>query len=165
MHRLLTPRRPRLARAGRALVIRSLHSHVCQRHMGRLTSGTGNPTVQLRRRRKTMRSAGALPLLLSLLLTAGCYHQVVHTGATAGPRIIEHPWTATYLFGLIPAAEISTVAQCPNGVAVIETQQTFLNGLVGVVTLGIYTPQTVRITCAAGGDASVQGARTVRVAD
>ena len=112
-----------------------------------------------------MRSTGALPLLLSVLLTTACYHQVVQTGATPGPRVVEHPWTATYVFGLVPAREISTVAQCPDGVAVIETQQTFLNGLVGVLTLGIYTPQTVRITCAAGGEASVQGARTVRVAD
>lgn len=112
-----------------------------------------------------MRSAGALPLLLSVLLTTACYHQVVQTGATPGPRVVEHPWTATYVFGLVPAREISTVAQCPDGVAIIETQQTFLNGLVGVLTLGIYTPQTVRITCAAGGEASVHGTRTVRVAD
>jgi hypothetical protein len=113
-----------------------------------------------------MRSAGSLPLLLALLLTTACYHQVVQTGATPGPQVIEHPWTATYLFGLVPAAEISTVAQCPNGVAVVETQQTFLNGLVGALTLGIYTPQTVRITCAAGDDAaSAPDALTVRVAD
>ena len=29
-----------------------------------------------------------------------------------------------------------------------------MNGLVGFLTLGIYTPQTVRITCAAGASAS-----------
>lgn len=112
-----------------------------------------------------MRSARALPLIFALSLTTACYHQVVQTGATPGARVVEHPWTATYLFGLVPAAEISTVAECPSGVAVIETQQTFLNGLVGALTLGIYTPQTVRITCAAGSDANAPDDRTVRVAD
>jgi Bor protein len=112
-----------------------------------------------------MRSAGALPLLFALLLTTACYHQVVQTGATPGAQVVERPWTATWLFGLVPATEISTAAECPGGVAVIETQQTFLNGLVGALTLGIYTPQTVRITCAGGDDASAPDDRTVRVAD
>ena len=53
----------------------------------------------------------------------------------------------------MPAEEISTVAQCPSGVATIETQQSFLNGLVGALTLGIYAPQEVRVTCASGSAA------------
>jgi hypothetical protein len=89
-------------------------------------------------------------LMLALLLT-GCYHQVVRTGAPPGDVVVERPWTATYLFGLVPATAINTAAQCPNGVAIVETQQTFVNGLVGVLTLGVYTPQTVRITCAGAG--------------
>ena len=48
--------------------------------------------------------------------------------------------------------------------AIIETQQTFLNGLVGAVTLGIYTPQTVTITCAGGREASVPDAPVVTIA-
>jgi hypothetical protein len=35
------------------------------------------------------------------------------------------------------------------------TEQSFPNLLVGVVTLGIYTPQHVTITCATGGTASL----------
>jgi hypothetical protein len=89
-----------------------------------------------------------------VLLLAGCYHQVVRTGAPAGNVVVERPWTATYLFGLVPAAAINTAAQCPTGVAIVETQQSFLNSLVGGLTLGIYTPQTVRITCAAGPTAA-----------
>jgi hypothetical protein len=101
-------------------------------------------------------------VLLSLTL-AGCYHQVVRTGAQPGAVVVERPWTATYLFGLVPATAINTAAQCPNGVAIVETQQTFINGLVGVLTLGIYTPQTVRITCAAGAPVTTN-ARQIRVA-
>jgi hypothetical protein len=72
-----------------------------------------------------------LAFLVLALLLAGCYHQVVRTGAPPGNVVIERPWTATYLFGLVPATAINTAAQCPNGVAVVETQQTFVNGLVG----------------------------------
>jgi hypothetical protein len=111
-----------------------------------------------------MRPTRLTALLTAALLATGCYHQVVETGATRGSRVVERPWTATYIFGLVPAAEISVAAECPNGVAVIETQQSFVNGLVGVLTLGIYTPQTVRITCAGGGAQLPSDARTVRVA-
>lgn len=92
----------------------------------------------------------ALPLAIMVIAT-GCYNQVVRTGAAPSGTVIERPWTATYIFGLVPATAINTAAACPSGVAIVETQQSFANGLVGVLTLGIYTPQTVRITCAAGG--------------
>ena len=57
------------------------------------------------------------------------------------------------MFGLVAAEEINATADCPSGVAIIETEQSFLNGLVGLLTIGIYTPQTVTITCAGGGGA------------
>lgn len=97
-------------------------------------------------------------LVLTVLLT-GCYHQVVRTGATAGGTVIERPWTSTFLFGLVPATTIETASECPAGVAVVETQQTLVNGVVGALTLGIYTPQTVTITCAAGGSGTETGTR------
>jgi hypothetical protein len=100
-----------------------------------------------------------LPLALAL---SGCYHQVVRTGASPGPTVIERPWTATFLFGLVPATTINTAEECPAGVAVVETEQTLPNGVVGALTLGIYTPQTVRITCAVEGSA-LDGALEVRI--
>jgi hypothetical protein len=87
--------------------------------------------------------------LVGLALLAGCYHQVVQTGRAPGPVVVSHPWTATWLWGLVPAEEINVTSQCPNGVATVETQQSFLNGLVGGLTLGIYAPRDVQITCAA----------------
>lgn len=97
---------------------------------------------------------GVAQLLVLTVVLTGCYHQVVRTGATAGGTVIERPWTATYLFGLVPASTIETASECPAGVAVVETQQTAVNGVVGALTLGIYTPQTVTITCAAAGGAA-----------
>ena len=110
-----------------------------------------------------MRTASRLSLVVGACLLSGCFHQIVQTGRTPGTTVVERPWTATWLWGLVPAEEISVVAQCPNGVATIETQQSFLNGLVGGLTLGIYTPQEVRVTCASGSGA-LPGVRHIDVA-
>jgi hypothetical protein len=99
--------------------------------------------------RKSFRGAAALLALSS----AACFHQVVNTGLPAGTSTVQRPWTSTFIFGLVPAKDINVMKECPNGVAVVETQQSFANGLVGLVTLGIYTPQDVRITCASGAAA------------
>lgn len=88
--------------------------------------------------------------ILSALLvsTAGCFQQTMHSGLTPSTTIVEHEFVATWLWGIVPATPIDTRQSCPSGVATVETQQTFMNGFVGVLTLGIYSPQSVRITCA-----------------
>ena len=99
-----------------------------------------------------MHRRSGLALALTVFLVTGCYHQVVHTGATPAPgTALVKKNVAIFFFGL-SSAEVNTTAECPSGVAVIETQQTFVNGLLSVLTLFIYTPRTVIITCAAGGD-------------
>ena len=90
---------------------------------------------------------------LLVLGTAGCFHQVVNTGRTPGSTVVDKPWVSTWLWGLVAAQPIDARQACPTGVAVITTEQSFVNGLVGAVTLGIYTPQHVTITCASGGTA------------
>jgi hypothetical protein len=37
----------------------------------------------------------------------------------------------------------------------VETEHSFLNGLVGALTLGIYTPMHLTVTCASGATAEV----------
>jgi hypothetical protein len=87
------------------------------------------------------------PLVLALGCGA-CYHQVVQTGRTPGTTVVDKPWVSTWVFGLVPATEIDVRRECPSGIATVETETSFVNGLVGVVTLGIYTPQHARVTCA-----------------
>lgn len=109
------------------------------------------------------RKLSSVVATLSLLTTAACYHAVVETGRPAGNTVVTKPWVATFAFGLVPAKEISVAAECPSGVARVETQQSFLNSLAGMVTLGIYTPQTATITCAASrtGALPLDAARVV----
>ena len=86
---------------------------------------------------------------LGLFCSTACYHAIVETGRPAGTTVVSKPWVATWILGLVPAQEISVAAECPNGIARVETQQRFVNGLVALLTIGIYTPQTATITCAA----------------
>lgn len=96
-----------------------------------------------------MRHSASIALALGLTLS-GCFHQVVQTGRTPGTTVVEKPWTATWLWGIVPASPIDVTNNCPGGIATVETKQTFMNGLVGALTLGIFTPRDVKVTCAAG---------------
>jgi len=101
---------------------------------------------------------------LLALSAAGCFHQVVNTGRPPGPTVVDKPWVSTWLWGLVAAQPIDARQQCPSGAAVITTEQSFVNGLVAVVTIGIYTPQHVTITCASGGTASLpRGAKEFQI--
>lgn len=99
-----------------------------------------------------------LSLLAAVVVLAGCYHTNIDTGLPPGTQTIEQPWASSFVYGLVPPPVVETASRCPNGVAKAETQISFLNGLVGVLTLGIYTPMTITVTCAGpdamdGGDA------------
>ena len=102
-------------------------------------------------------------LCAGALLTSACFHQTVQTGRQPGSTVVDKPWVNTFIFGLVEAQPIDVRQQCPSGVATIETEQSFMNGLVAALTFGIYTPQHVRVTCATGTAALPAGAREVRI--
>jgi hypothetical protein len=96
---------------------------------------------------------------LCFLAPAACYHQIVETGRPASPEVIDKPWQMSFIYGLVPPPVEETASRCPNGVAKVETQHSFLNGLVASITFGIVTPIQVTVTCAAGaGRAAGTGA-------
>ena len=57
----------------------------------------------------------------------------------------------------MPPNTIAAQLKCKNGVAKVETQHSFVNELVGAITLGIYTPISIKITCAATGTSMLEG--------
>jgi hypothetical protein len=97
-----------------------------------------------------MKVGKTLVLAASLLATAACFHQVIQTGRAPGPTVVERPWTATWIWGIVPATPINVSQECKSGVAVVETQMSEVNGLVYFITFGIYAPRDVKITCASG---------------
>ena len=108
-----------------------------------------------------MRSRWIAVLLLGA--SQACYHQVVETGRPASTTVVDKPWVKLWFWGLVEAEPIDSRPQCATGVATIETETSFMNGLVSVLTFGIYTPQHVRITCATGTASLPPGAVEMRI--
>jgi hypothetical protein len=86
---------------------------------------------------------------LVILASTGCYHATIETGATPSTETISKQWAAGWVLGLVPPSTVETAAKCPHGVAKVETQLSFLNQLVSWLTIYIYTPMTIEVTCAA----------------
>jgi hypothetical protein len=93
-----------------------------------------------------------------LLATSGCYKATFYKNATAVKGEEHEEWTDFFVFGMVGSEQIDVKRFCSDGdVAVIRTGANVGTGLVGALTIGIYTPRKVYVTCAADG-----AARTAR---
>ena len=95
--------------------------------------------------RRSLFAAAAL-----VLLGTGCYHVTVITGAPAAPTTIDKQWQNSFVYGLVPPPEIDARSTCTQGVSKVETERSFVNGLVSFLTWQIYTPIHATVTCASG---------------
>lgn len=101
-----------------------------------------------------MRMKYVLPVLLaSCLLFTGCYQARMTTSKEPSNTVVEKKWATSFLYGLVPA-RIDVTQECPNGIAAAERKMSFPNMLVSTLTFNIYSPQSVRVTCAADGSMS-----------
>ena len=100
-----------------------------------------------------MRIRRVAALIAAFALT-GCYHAVIQTGRPEATDVISNKWANGFLWGLVPPAVVETASRCTNGVAKVETQHSFLNGLAAAVTFGIYTPIQIDVTCASRATSS-----------
>jgi len=84
----------------------------------------------------------------AVVLLAGCYHGTVETGVAPSAQTIDRSWASGWLYGLVPPSTTETQQRCPAGVARVEMQLSFGNQLASILTLGIYTPMSITVTCA-----------------
>ena len=77
-----------------------------------------------------------------------CYRVTVVTGAPTTATKIDLPWQRSWVYGIVPPDTIRAKDRCPNGVAQVMVEESFLNGVVGAVTWGIFTPIHPVVTCA-----------------
>lgn len=96
-----------------------------------------------------------LCLVASIVLLTGCYHARVTTGEDPSNQVIDRPFVSSWIYGLVPPEPVDAAEECDGGVAIVETQLSFVNQLVGFITFGIYTPMHITVTCATGGTASL----------
>lgn len=87
----------------------------------------------------------------------GCYHSTVETGLTPSLEVIDESFASCWIYGLVPPSTIVAQLKCKNGVAKVETERSFVNSLVGIITFGIYTPTSIKVTCAAQGTSMLEG--------
>ncbi len=102
-----------------------------------------------------MKWKGALIVAALLFVLPGCYHATIDTGLTPGTEVIHQPFASSWVYGLVPPKTVQAMSKCTHGVALVETQHSFLNWLVGAVTFGIYTPMEIKVTCASAGGADL----------
>jgi len=100
------------------------------------------------------RAFTALPLLLALL--AGCYSIRYHRRIEPDETSTASTWHHGAISGVIDISGPMPIDQsCPGGAAAVENEVTFVNGLLQVLTGGrwvnLWTPSTVRVTCARPG--------------
>jgi len=94
-------------------------------------------------------------VVFPLAVAAGCFHATVDTGLTPSTVVIDKGWASGWIYGLVPPSTVETASKCPHGPAKIETKRSFLNMLVQGLTGGIYTPMSIKVTCAQSGRASL----------
>jgi hypothetical protein len=100
--------------------------------------------------RKTVLQAGKRVGMTALLvLVSGCFS--VTSRPEGGLRIATQPTYEQrqdfFLWGLVGESHIDTNKVCKHGVSQLQSQTTFVDGLLGVVTLGIYAPTSAKIWC------------------
>ena len=82
------------------------------------------------------------------LTLSGCYRAIVTTGLTPSATVVTEEWAHSFLYGLVPPDQVDGRAACPSGLATVQTEHSFLNSVAAAITWGIYTPMTIRVTCA-----------------
>jgi hypothetical protein len=103
----------------------------------------------------TIRRLGIALASGALLLTGGCYKATFYKNASVVKGEEHEEWTDFFVFGLVGTERIDVKRFCPTGeAAVVRTGGNVGTGLVGALTIGIYTPRKVYVTCAAGGPAA-----------
>jgi hypothetical protein len=113
-----------------------------------------------------MLTTRTITLLTALTALGACFHATIETGLTPSTKVLEQKWASSWILGLVPPKTVETASRCPDGVAKVETHLSFLNQVVHILTLGIYTPMDIRVTCALpAGTSAPQGAMLTVSAD
>lgn len=92
-----------------------------------------------------------LAFMASILAVSGCYRDALITELPKSQDPQYEKWRNHFLYGVvrgIRTEDVQLAEVCPQGVARAETKMNGWNGLVSVLTIGIYTPMKLNIYCA-----------------
>ena len=87
--------------------------------------------------------------LVSAMTSTGCLKNTYVTNLPMGGGIYTQK-APFYLWGLVGEKTVDLRQVCPNGVTWFQNRQQFGDGLLSLITLGIYDPITIEVRCAGG---------------
>jgi hypothetical protein len=87
-----------------------------------------------------------LGLMTLLVVSCGC-HTMRFDLSNAQHEKVVYERKSFFLWGLVPTREIDTATRCPAGAAAIRERTTFTDGLLGLITLGIWQPRSTWYYC------------------
>jgi Bor protein len=100
------------------------------------------------------------------LALGGCYKATFIRDPQAIKGVEQDRWVSFWLWGLVNEETFDVHEFCPDGrVAQVQTGGNFGTGIVSALTLGIYAPRKVWVTCAADGAGTRPAARLELIAD
>ena len=83
------------------------------------------------------------------MLMDGCHSMRFDIAPERPVSEVVYQRKAFFLGGLAPTREVVLTDHCPHGVVAVREEQTFVDGLLSLVTLSIYTPRSSWYECAA----------------
>ncbi len=90
-------------------------------------------------------------ILVLAVVLGGCYNARVNTGLVPSEKVVKESWAPSWIAGAVSPPIFESAAECPDGVAQVHTYHSFLNMLVAFLTLSIFTPMSIEVTCARPG--------------
>lgn len=101
-----------------------------------------------------MKTALKVLICIGLLTSSsGCYTTTLRSGLPASPATVDfdRKWHHGLFWGIAELSGPYNLSEiCPQGWAEVETETSFLNGLLYSLSSGVYTSQTVTVRCAQG---------------
>ena len=88
----------------------------------------------------------AIALLLSVISITSA--QAQDSTSMSARVTAAKQWATTFVYGVVPAAVAQAAAECQDGLAKVRRGQTPANTLVSIVTIGMFNPITILVTCA-----------------
>jgi hypothetical protein len=91
-----------------------------------------------------------LAMLLAATSLTGCFHIRYTNDTPVAAEPAQQGWHHNVVFGLVEVSEPEKVDKaCPNGIGLVKSDQSFVAGLVSLLTLNLYTPTDVSTYCSA----------------
>ena len=98
-------------------------------------------------RRWLSRCATMASVVATLSVATGCHTMKFNVSDEARSTHPVHHKKFFYLWGLAPTHRVDVAERCPYGTRSVKEETTFIDGVIGLVTLGLVDPRSSTYLC------------------